>query len=531
MRRRILTYLTDHDTLIEPQAMDYILSKKEPIHFVKSILDDIEEPIFVITIEHLRKVEEIARQAGSSAYKTKTKEMEIKPELKSKSEPIKPKTHFSAEEKSLDSYSMPGVFAKKRKIVYTQELPEDVKVFRDITGNSTCQGRIGDFKLYFNDRLKTLRKILRERREMAGAITISRIDKTVGNFKVIGMVSDIRATKTGNKMIILEDETSSINVLLTRESELVNDSTVMDEVIGVICSKFKNERPKKDTKLVKAEELIRPNVPVNRNPNHCNESMFAAFISDIHVGSKTFLKEEFNDFLGWLKGNNGKKKDVAKKVRYLIVPGDTVDGIGIYPDQEEELAIDDIYGQYEELARLLGKVPEHVKVIMLPGNHDAVRPAEPQPTFPEEIRKLFPHNVIFVGNPCYFSLHGVEILAYHGRSMDDFIKALPSLDYSKAIKIMVEMLKKRHLAPIYGGRTPIAPEHKDHLIIDRIPDIFVTGHGHSTGIEKYRGVMLINASAWQSQTNYQKMHNFIPDPAKVPIFNLQTGEPSIIDFS
>jgi DNA polymerase II small subunit len=259
--------------------------------------------------------------------------------------------------------------------------------------------------------------------------------------------------------------------------------------------------------------------------------VYAAFVSDVHVGSNTFLREEFEDFLAWLNRTNGRKRDVAKSVGYVVVPGDVVDGIGVYPDQEEELAINDIYGQYEELARLFKRIPEHIKVIMLPGNHDAVRPAEPQPTFPSEIRELFGQNVIFTGNPCYFSLHGVEILAYHGRSMDDFIKALPSLDYSKAKKIMIEMLKKRHLVPIYGGRTPIAPEHKDYLVIDRVPDIFVTGHGHATDMGKYRGVTLINASCWQAQTKYQKMHNFIPDPAKVPIVNLKTGEASIIDFS
>ncbi len=512
--------------------MDYILSKKEPVLYVQSILDNTNDPLLVLTIEHLRKVEEIGRIAGSLALIIESKKIEIKPELKAKSEPIKPKTQFGTGEKALDNFAVGGVFAKKGEIVCSvHELSHEVKVFKDITGNSTCQGKIGDFKLYFNDRLKTLRKILKERREMAGAIPISRVDKSVSNFKVIGMVNDIRTTKIGNKVITIEDETSSISVLLTKDLGLVNDSTVTDEVIGVIGTKFRNDRPGKVTNLVKAEVLVRPDVPVNRSSNHSDESLFVAFVSDIHIGSKTFLKEEFCNFLDWLKGNNGRKKDIAKKVGYVVVPGDIVDGIGIYPDQEEELAIDDIYGQYEELARLLREVPEHVKVIMLPGNHDAVRPAEPQPTFPEDIRKLFPQNVIFVGNPCYFSLHGVEILAYHGRSMDDFIKALPSLDYTKAIKIMIEMLKKRHLVPIYGGRTPIAPEHRDYLVIDKIPDIFVTGHGHSTGIGKYRGVTLINASAWQSQTNFQKMHNFIPDPAKVPIFNLYTGEAGIIDFS
>jgi DNA polymerase II small subunit len=525
MRDRILNFLAKKDTLIAPEAMEYILSKKEPIQFMESILDNIKEPPLILTLEHLQKTETATRRPGLQAPSAEIQEPTIKKEVK-EDLPVKPIIHFSSEEKKLDTFAQSGAFAKEKRLVCSvTELPKGIKILKDITGNSTCEGTIGDFKLYFNDRLKTLRKILKEKRQMVGARELSKVNKADGTIKVIGMVSDIRITKNGHKMISLEDETDTISVLLTKDSGLISDSTVLDEVIGIIGTKTR------DGGLLLAQELIRPEININRTQNKSKEDMYAVFISDIHVGSKTFLKDEFEDFLSWLSGNNGRMRDVAEKVRYIIVPGDTVDGIGIYPDQEEELAINDIYGQYEELARLLSKVPERIQVIILPGNHDAVRPAEPQPTFPEEIRILFPQNTTFVGNPSYFTLHGVEVLAYHGRSMDDFIKALPSLDYAQAIKIMIKMLQKRHLVPIYGGRTPIAPEHKDYLVIDKIPDIFVTGHGHATGMKKYRGVTLINASAWQSQTNFQKMHNFLPDPGKVPIFNLQTGDASIIDFS
>jgi DNA polymerase II small subunit len=114
--------------------------------------------------------------------------------------------------------------------------------------------------------------------------------------------------------------------------------------------------------------------------------------------------------------------------------------------------------------------------------------------------------------------------------MDDFITVFPAIDISMAIPMMVEMLKRRHLAPIYGGKTPIAPEHEDYLLIDRIPDIFVTGHGHATAVDSYRNVKLINASTWQSQTAYQKMMNYKPDPAKVPIVDLQTYQHIVMEF-
>jgi len=177
-------------------------------------------------------------------------------------------------------------------------------------------------------------------------------------------------------------------------------------------------------------------------------------------------------------------------------------------------------------------IPDHITLVLQPGNHDAVRPAEPQPTFEKEIRDLFTgKNFIFVGNPCYLSLHGVEILSYHGQSLLDYSTNIQHLNYNEPTEVMKVMLKKRHLAPVYGGYTPIAPEHTDYMIIDRVPDIFVTGHVHISSIDNYRGVLLVNASSWQAQTSYQKMLNFIPDSAKLPIVNLKTGNATTMDFN
>ncbi|MFH1765605.1 MAG: zf-HC2 domain-containing protein, partial [Gemmatimonadota bacterium] len=82
-----------------------------------------------------------------------------------------------------------------------------------------------------------------------------------------------------------------------------------------------------------------------------------------------------------------------------------------------------------------------------------------------------------------------------------------------------------------GTKTPLAPEKEDHMIIDPVPDIFLTGHTHSFGVEVYKKILLINGSTWQSQTDYQKMHNFDPDPAKATVVNLRTLRHKILDFS
>ena len=49
---------------------------------------------------------------------------------------------------------------------------------------------------------------------------------------------------------------------------------------------------------------------------------------------------------------------------------------------------------------------------------------------------------------------------------------IPDLAHDQPANTMKELLKCRHLAPIYGKKTQIAPTSKDWMIIDKVPDIF-----------------------------------------------------------
>ena len=134
------------------------------------------------------------------------------------------------------------------------------------------------------------------------------------------------------------------------------------------------------------------------------QGVSVAFLSDIHVGSKTFLEAQWHKMVRWFHND-----PLVKTIKYLILSGDCVDGVGIYPGQDKELAIPDLFTQYSEFARLLELLPEWVECLMLPGNHDAVRPAEPQPTFEKDIQQDY-NTTTFVGNPCDFSLHGLSLI-------------------------------------------------------------------------------------------------------------------------
>ncbi len=488
MRDQLLSFFTEKGTLVEPEVMERILSEEDPIQFAESIYSNLEAKPLVLTMEDIIKVESIVRDVAQE-HKAEKESKEIK------------------------SSSGRGKVSVKAK-----DFNSEVKIKKDITGNSTCEGTIKDFQKYFKHRFQTLGMMIRRRREIGGCIDISRARKKATQMRFVCIVNSVRDTKSGHKIIEVEDETDVASVLVT-DSAIGGENIVPDEVIGIIGKSWRQD-------LIIAERIVRPDIPDRRGFEGCDDPISVAFVSDTHVGSNTFMQEKWDKFMAWM--NNG--DEISSSIKYIVIPGDVVDGIGIYPRQEEELSIHNIYEQYEEFVRLLQDIPDHVQIIVCPGNHDAVRPAEPQPALPSNIRKLFPSEVIFAGNPSTMTLHGVEVLVYHGRSIDDFVGTVPSLTYENPLESMREMLKKRHLAPTYGAKTPIAPESRDHLVIDTVPDIFVTGHVHWVGVDEYNGVRLVNASAWQSQTSYQKMRNIDPIPAMVPIINLQTGRARIKEF-
>ena len=134
-------------------------------------------------------------------------------------------------------------------------------------------------------------------------------------------------------------------------------------------------------------------------------------------------------------------------------------------------------------------------------------------------------NITMVGNPSMIALNGVKVLIYHGQSIDDLVRTTPGMKYESPTEVMVHLLKARHLGPIYGGSTPIAPESEDMLVIDDVPDIFQTGHVHISGLETYKGVLLLNSGTWQKQTGFQASVGITPTPGIAILVNLKTLKP------
>jgi len=389
------------------------------------------------------------------------------------------------------------------------------------------------YENYFKSRLKKMRKILRENPEVSGVIDIGKLSyiNPEGDVTIIGLVNSKRETRNGY-MFEVEDLTGIIKVFIGRDKE---DYKKAFEIMPDSVVAFKGRYSKRG--IFFAENIYLPDVPLYKKEKPpLEEKVYAVLISDIHVGSNKFCEKAFMKFLEWLNGNVNTKteEEIVSRIKYMIIAGDVVDGIGIYPGQYNELSIPDIFDQYEALANLLSNVPEHITMFIGPGNHDAARTALPQPEFYREYAKpLYDlKNAVIISNPAVIDLHGREFLIVHGRGIEDVVSYVPNMSHHQPVKPMVQLLKLRHLAPTFGGKVPIAPDPEDLLVIESVPDLVQMGHVHVLDYQIYRGVFLINSATWQAQTEFQKMVNIVPTPARVPIIDVETAKlRMIVDFS
>jgi DNA polymerase II small subunit len=398
----------------------------------------------------------------------------------------------------------------------------EVAVEGDVTGESTGTGEYRDFVATFRDRYERLARQLRGRVNHRPADAVAGMPGN-SDAAIVGMVTDIRSTAGGHWLLELEDTTGTVPCLVLKDREIAGlvEEILYDEVVAVEGTLAD------DAGVLFVDAIHFPDVPRTHSPSTADRHVRAVLVSDVHVGSQEFVADAWERFADWLHTPE------AAAVEYLLLCGDMVEGVGVYPGQDEELDIVDIYDQYEAFSERLKSVPGDLEIVMIPGNHDAVRLAEPQPAFDEELRGIMSaHDARIVSNPATVALEGVSVLLYHGVSLDEVIAELPEgkASYDDPHRAMYQLLKKRHLAPQYGGQVRLAPEERDWLVIEEVPDVFHAGHVHKLGYGQYHNVLAINSGCWQAQTGFQESVNIDPDVGYAPIVDLDTLELTIRKF-
>jgi len=406
------------------------------------------------------------------------------------------------------------------------DYPDEI-IKNNPVGVSTNIGSIGSIADLFHDRFEKVAELLSMQAGFKSTGVIKDLldeRKRSGfmhkTYRTVGIVESSRRTKSGGKMVTLEDNSGVMDVFIRKEDPSV-DSLMNDDVIGIV-GRFDKNNPN----MFWVDEVQYVDVLFNHQNKGGKDfdPISIAFISDVHMGSKYFLEETWDKMMRWLNTN-----ELAKNIKYLVLSGDTVDGAGVYPGQENNLTISNVYEQYQFCANKLDELPNHITPIILPGNHDAVRPAEPQPVLEHSIQQKF-NSAIHVGNPCRVNLNGIDMLSYHGKGMDDIIPRIEEVTYEDSVVGMKHMLKKRHLAPIWGERNALSPEEHDQMVIRTPPDIFVTGHTHSHATEWYNGVPLVVSSTMQGQTDFMQMLGYSSMKGFLTLYNIQNREFKVVSF-
>jgi DNA polymerase II small subunit len=409
------------------------------------------------------------------------------------------------------------------------ELGASVNILESFEERNTKKSTADFVRLYLN-RFHQLQAILKQRQDMV-SVTAIKHTKTMAENEtatVIGMVLEKAKTKNDNHILTLEDPTGTIKAIITKangEVYSMANNLSLDQVVGI------RGQTGKDVIFVKSITL--PDIPLGKEYKKSPTDEQAVFISDVHFGSNVFLKEEFERFIAWINS--------MEKVKYLFILGDLVEGVGIFPGQEKELIIKDIYEQYSKFSEYIEQINPKIKIIIAPGNHDAVRVAEPQPN----LSRLLPNlaekkNISFVSSPSIVKIGqtpdfpGFDILIYHGFSFPYYASNIEEIrtngGLSKTEEIMEYLLKARHLAPAHGSTQYQLGYDLDPLVIKSAPDFFVTGHIHRCSVKNYRNTTLLNCSCWISQTDYQEKRGLMPQPAKAVLVNLKTREVEIVGF-
>jgi DNA polymerase II small subunit len=515
---RIVSELASRGYNAEREAVTRLADAPDPGETLERALETMPEDALKLTADH---VDSVLDRSESRAAATASAGTEPTTGHGTPDDPDPPvSTGTTAPESTDVGGAVPPETGGSRDVDLSKRA---IEVANDMTGNSTGTGEYQDFVTVFRDRYEKLASKLRGRvnhrptdaiKNMAGGSEAA----------LIGMVSDIRSTASGHWLVELEDTNGTFPCLVMKDRPIADlvQQLLLDEVIAV------DGTLADDAGILFVDSLHFPDVPRTHSPSTADRHVQAALISDVHVGSQEFMEDAWHQFTDWLHTED------AASVEYLLIAGDMVEGVGIYPEQDKELDIIDIYDQYTAFSEYLKEVPGDMEIRMIPGNHDAVRLAEPQPGFDEELRDIMSaHDASVHSNPSLVTVEGVSILMYHGVSLDEVIAELPDekASYEEPHKAMYQLLKKRHVAPQYGGHTRLAPEDRDYLVMEEVPDVFHTGHVHKLGWGKYHNVLALNSGCWQAQTEFQKSVNIDPDSGYAPILDLDTLDMTVRKFS
>lgn len=357
--------------------------------------------------------------------------------------------------------------------------------FNVIFDSSKYINPTGNFNSLFINRFEKLREIWNFRigpKELTDIASLKRI--RYQRPRLIGGLVVEKRFENSKFYIKVEDLTGEIEVEVPK-----SEFSEIEEVVNDVFLVLEVERGERG---FMAKNILLLDIPSKRLRT-AEEDLYVAVLSDLHLGSPKFERELFLEILNWLAEPEEKIKDRLCCVFFL---GDII-------SSSEGRSIRSLYSEFFNYLRIL---PPSLHKVVIPGEDDATRLALPQPAISSYylVGSGNIANLHLIGNPSYVSINGVKFLCYHGQGLDDIASQISFSTSVEPARLGRVLLKHRHLAPIYGGSTPIAPEKEDLLVVSDVPDVFLIGHVHYPSEDFYKNVLIITTSSLTTDTRIER---------------------------
>jgi len=306
---------------------------------------------------------------------------------------------------------------------------------------------------YFANRYENLKKHLTGRLELVNLISINKITPKTKKFSLIVMVKE-----KIDRTLLIEDSTGEITVSIQDETF---DQVVSDEVVGMVCEK--------ENDIINVKKIIFPDTPFKRDIAKTQKNVYTLFISDMFL-------DQINNSRRILD----KISNINYEKLYVFVLGN-------------------VSSKKEDIINFFDTLPKSTYKIFLKGDIDP----------PIEIRNT--------SLSCLAALVKIEnniiILISNGKIFLEYKKIWKN---QSSENVMLNLLKKRHLNPIFSLNKKISDE--DTFIIDTVPDIFVSSNFDKPGFTNYKGTTIISNGSFLSEPIYW-------------LINLKTREIIKMDFT
>ena len=147
---------------------------------------------------------------------------------------------------------------------------------------------------------------------------------------VAGLLMSRRTKKNGIELEI-NDYTGRMHATAVSEDAKKNAANLaLDQVVMLELENAKG------VPGLAIKNVFSPDIP-DHLPAKSKSEAYAVLISDLHVGSKHFMEQEFIRFLDWLASDD----DIVRKIKFLCIGGDLIDGIGIFSQPRQGIADDE----------------------------------------------------------------------------------------------------------------------------------------------------------------------------------------------